>query len=61
MKIAKSFMDLIGHTPLLELARYNQAQGLSWSILTRPAVLKTGWRRLCWRKLKQRANCRPMR
>lgn len=35
MKIAKSFMDLIGHTPLLELARYNQAQGLGAKILAK--------------------------
>ena len=35
MKIAKSFMDLIGHTPLLELARYNQAQGLGAKILVK--------------------------
>ncbi len=35
MKIAKSFTDLIGHTPLLELARYNQAQGLGAKILAK--------------------------
>ncbi len=35
MKIAKSFTDLIGHTPLLELARYNQAQGLGAKILVK--------------------------
>ena len=35
MKIAKSFKDLIGHTPLLELARYNQAQGLGAKILVK--------------------------
>lgn len=35
MTIAKSFTDLIGNTPLLELARYNRAQGLGATILAK--------------------------
>lgn len=35
MKIAKSFTDLIGHTPLLELQNYNRAEGLAATIIAK--------------------------
>lgn len=35
MKIAKSFTDLIGRTPLLELQNFNRAQGLGATVLAK--------------------------
>lgn len=49
MQIARSVTDLIGHTPLLELCRYEKAHNLpavilqSWSGRTLPAAPRTGW------------------
>ena len=35
MQVAKTFTDLIGRTPLLELGRYGQTQGLGAKILAK--------------------------
>ena len=47
-QIAQNLTDLIGNTPLLELANYNRSVGLtpgwspSWNTSILPEVLRTG-------------------
>lgn len=38
MKIAKNLIELIGHTPLMEVSAYSQKQGLATAIVVKPEL-----------------------